>query len=100
MIMVSLAIPNLKVKAPVAVTPQPEVKIVHEPRQPKRPTFSVSLNSARLLEKISGASDKALISFLTGSYETQSDSKKIEKIVDFLIDKVNLKGDFTIILIN
>jgi len=67
---------------------------------PKRPTFSVAQNLDRLLDFISGPSDKALIPFLTGSYSITSDSKYIDKFANYLIDKVKLTGDFTIILIN
>lgn len=70
------------------------------PNLKRRPTFSVVSSLETLLNKVSGVSDPTLIPFLTGSYELTSNSAFLQKIGNFLTDKVGISGDFTILLIN
>ena len=53
-----------------------------------------------LINSVSGVSDPAFVPFLTSSYVDSSDSNTIDRIVNYIIEKVKIEGDFSIILVN
>lgn len=68
--------------------------------KPYVPTYTISNSNDKLLGSVSGISDPALIPFLTGTYADTLDNKQIDVIMQYLIKKVGITTDFSIVLVN
>lgn len=64
------------------------------------PFYTISNSHDTLLQGISGISDPALVPFLTGTYSLDLDNKQIDTIMQFMIKKIGITNNFTIVLVN